>query len=328
MINGLTTSNEYPYSFREGLGDKADERAVEPFPERRINYAEDSVKVTLDAYSGEVRFYKVADDPIVKSWDAIYPDLFKAAPEMPAPVEAQLTYPLQWFHIQFDDIYKRYHQQHPIEFYNVEDLWDDADETLGSIGRGLSGFGTTDQMTFSYEGYNLLLDPADLPVGVDIGSPGDLQYAMLMPFTPEASRNLRALVIALQDPGNYGRLISLQIPQGQFVPGPEQVDAYIDNDRPVHQQVTMWIRHASEVMRGSTLLLPVGGGLVYLETIWVSSLQNELPQLKLFAMRYRDRITSGATLEAAISRRDVIASPDRALEESEGGEDAGIDRPR
>ena len=328
MINGLTTSNEYPYSFREVLGDKADERAVEAFPERRINYAEDSVKVTLDAYSGEVHFYKVADDPIVNSWDAIYPDLFEAAPEMPAPVEAQLTYPLQWFHIQFDDIYKRYHQQHPIEFYNVEDLWDDADETLGSLGRGLSGYGTTDQMTFSYEGYNLLLDPADLPEGVDIGSPGDLQYAMLMPFTPEASRNLRALIIALQDPGNYGRLISLQIPQGQFVPGPEQVDAYIDNDRPVHQQVTMWIRHASEVMRGSTLLLPVRGDLMYLETIWVNSLQNELPQLKLFAVRYRDRITSGATLEQAIGRRDVLVSPHRALEESEGGEDAGIDRPR
>ena len=303
MINGLTTSDEYPYAFHEVLGDKADERAVEAFPERRINYAEDSVKVTVDAYSGEVHFYKVADDPIVNSWAKIYPDLFETA-EMPVPVEAQLTYPLQWFHIQFDDIYKRYHQQHPIEFYNVEDLWDDADETLGSIGRGLSGFGTTDQMTFSYEGYNLLLDPADLPEGVDIGAPGDLQYAMLMPFAPEASRNLRALVIALQDPGNYGRLISLQIPQGQFVPGPEQVDAYIDNDRPVHQQVTMWIRHASEVMRGSTLLLPVGGDLVYLETIWVSSLQNELPQLKLFAVRYRDRITSGATLEDAIGRRD------------------------
>jgi len=328
MINALTTSNEYPYSFREVLGDKADERAVEEFPERLINYAEDSVKVTLDAYSGEVHFYKVADDPIVNSWERIYPDLFEPGSRMPAPVEAQLTYPLQWFHIQFDDIYKRYHQQHPIQFYNVEDLWDDADETIGSIGRGLSGFGTTDQMTFSYEGYNLLLDPADLPEGVDIGSPGDLQYAMLMPFTPEASRNLRALVIALQDPGNYGRLISLQIPQGRFVAGPEQVDAYIDNDRPVHQQVTMWIRHATEVMRGNTLLLPVRGDLMYLETIWVSSLQNELPQLKLFAVRYRGRTTSGATLEEAIGRRDSLESPARALEESKGGEDESIGRSR
>ncbi|MCZ6879029.1 MAG: UPF0182 family protein [Acidobacteria bacterium] len=307
MINGLTTSSEYPYSFPEVLGDKADERAAEKFPERVINYAEDSVKITVDAYSGEIHFYKITDDPIIETWARVYPDLFEPASTMPESVRAQLTYPLQWFHLQFDDIYKRYHQLDPIEFYNVEDLWDDADETLGSIGRGLSGFGTKDQMTFSYEGYNVLLDPTDLPAGIDVGEPGELQYVMLMPFTPEGARNLRSLIIAFHDPENYGRLISLQIPQGMFVAGPEQVDAYIDNDRPVHQQVTMWIRHATEVIRGSTLLLPVAGDLLYLETIWVSSLQNELPQLKLFAIWYHDRITSGATLEEALRKQRVPA---------------------
>ncbi len=306
MINGLATTDRYPYSFREVLGDKADERAVEPVPERIVNYAEDAVKITVDAYSGEIRFYKVADDPIVSTWQRIYPDLFTPGSSMPVSVKAQLTYPLQWFHVQFDDIYKRYHQRDPIEFYNVEDLWDDADEVLGSIGRGLTGYGTGDQMTFSYEGYNTLIDPVDLPSGVNVGQPGDLQYALLMPFTPEGARNLRSLIIAFQDPENYGRLMSLQIPQGTFVAGPEQVDAYIDNDRPVHQQVTMWIRHASEVIRGSTLLLPVRGDLLYLETIWVNSLQNDLPQLKLFALRYNNQITSGATLEDAILGRRFI----------------------
>lgn len=310
MINGLTTSDRYPYSYREVLGDKADERAVEPHPERLINYGEDAVKVTMDAYSGEIKFYQIADDPIVNTWSRIYPDLFASGTSMPTAVRAQLTYPLQWFHLQFDDIYKRYHQQDPLEFYNLEDLWDDADETLGSLGRGLSGFGTQDQMTFSYEGYQALLDPADLPAGVEAGPAGELQYALLMPFTPEGARNLRSLVIALQDPGSYGRLLSLQIPQGTFVPGPEQVDAYIDNDRPVHQQVTMWIRHGSEVIRGNTLLLPVAGDLLYLETIWVNSLQNDLPQLRLIVSRYRNRISSGATLDEAI-RGDAVTSEPR-----------------
>ena len=318
MVNGLTTSDRYPYSFREVLGDKSDERAIEAFPERIVNYGEDSVKITVDAYSGDVHFYQMSDDPIISTWARIYPDLLEPASAMPDAVEAQLTYPPQWFHIQFDDIYKRYHQHDPIEFYNVEDLWDDADDTLGSIGRGLSGFGTGDQMTFSYEGYDVLLDPADLPSGVDIGEPGDLQYSMLMPFTPEGGRNLRSLIIALQDPGNYGRLMSLQIPQGMFVPGPEQIDAYIDNDRPVHQQVTMWIRHASEVIRGRTLLLPVAGDLMYIETIWVNSLQNEMPQLKLFAVRYRDRITSGPTLEAAIQKRELFDDRLQLVEREDG----------
>ena len=306
MVNGLTTSDRYPYSFPEILGDKADERAVETFPERIINYAEDSVKVTLDAYSGEVHFYKITDDPVVSTWAKIYDDLFEPIPVMPQEVKAQLTYPLQWMHIQFDDIYKRYHQKHPIEFYNVEDLWDDADETIGSLGRGLSGFGTKDQLTFSLEGYDILLDPADLPPGIASGNPGDLKYVKLLPFTPESARNLRSLIIAYQDPEEYGRLINLRLPQGEFVPGPEQNDAYVCNDRPVHQQVTMWIRHASEVIRGSTLLLPVGGDLLYLETVWANSLQNELPQLKIFAVRYHGLITSGTTLEEAIQNRNLL----------------------
>jgi hypothetical protein len=302
MVNALTTSDMYPYSFREILGDKADERAVHPFPERTINYAEDAVKITMDAYSGDIRFYQLTDDPIVSAWARVYPDLFRPASEMPAEVAAQLTYPPQWFHIQFDDIYKRYHQRDPIQFYNVEDLWDDADEVLGSVGRGLKGMGSADQSTFSFEGHPMLIDPADLPAGVDIGTPGSLEYAMVFPFTPEGQRNLRALVMVFQDPGHYGKLVSLQIPQGQFVPGPEQIESYIDNDRPVHQQVTMWIRHASEVIRGHMVVLPIGGDLLYIETIWVSSTQNELPQLKLFAVRYHGKIASGLTLEEAIRK--------------------------
>jgi uncharacterized membrane protein (UPF0182 family) len=123
------------------------------------------------------------------------------------------------------------------------------------------------------------------------------------PFTPEGQRNLRSLIVVFQDPENYGKVVSLQIPQGEFVPGPEQIEAYIDNDRPVHQQVTMWIRHASEVIRGHMVVLPVKGDLMYVETVWVNSTQNELPQLKLFAIRYHGRITSGTTLEDAVLER-------------------------
>lgn len=322
MVNALTTSEMYPYAFREVLGDKADERAVHQFPERTINYAEDAVKITMDAYSGEITLYQMTDDPIVSSWAKVYPDLFRPASHMPAQVRAQITYPLQWLHIQFDDIYKRYHQTDPVQFYNVEDLWDDADEVIGSIGRGLRGFGSGDQSTFSYEGHPMLIDPGDLPSGVDIGTPGRLEYCLVFPFTPEGNRNLRSLIVLFQDPEHYGKAASLQIPQGQFVPGPEQIESYIDNDRPVHQQVTMWIRHASEVIRGHMVVVPVKGDLLYVETIWVTSTQNELPQLKLFAVRYQGRITSGLTLREAIEKQGpqianpaldaiALASPDR-----------------
>ena len=313
MINALTTSNKYPYAFSEVLGDKADERAVEPFPQRTVNYAEDAVKITMDAYSGEIVFYQMTDDPIVSSWARVYPGLFRRRSTMPDSVKAQMTYPLQWFHVQFDDIYKRYHQTDPIQFYNVEDLWDDADEVLGSLGRGLKGFGSTDQSTFSYEGHPMLIDPADLPAAVGIGSPGDPEYCLVMPFTPEGQRNLRSLIVAFQDPDHYGELLSLQVPQGRFVPGPEQIESYIDNDRPVHQQVTMWMRHGSEVIRGHMVVVPVRGDLMYVETIWVNSTQNELPQLKLVAVRYRGRIASGPTLEDAVENLAFSAGDDTVL---------------
>jgi len=315
MVNALTTTDSYPYSFREVLGDNADERAVEKFPERIINYAEDAVKITIDAYSGEVHFYKIADDPIVNTWARVYPGLFQPGDSMPEAVRAQLTYPLQWFHIQFDDIYKRYHQQHPIEFYNVEDLWDDADEVVGSIGAGLTEFGTGDQLTFSYEGYNLLLDPADLPEGSDIGEPNELQFALIMPYTPEGARNLRSLVIVLQDPGHYGELINLRVPQGVFIPGPEQADTNIDNDAQVNQQITLWVRHGSEVVRGHTLLLPVAGDLIYIEPLWIVSLQNPLPQIKLFSVVYRGRTTMAITLDKALRLLDITEAEEQRANE-------------
>ena len=321
MVNALTTTDMYPYAFREVLGDKADERAVHPFPERVINYAEDSVKITMDAYTGEIALYQMSDDPLISSWARVYPNLFKPASQMPKGVRAQLTYPTQWFHVQFDDIYKRYHQKDPIQFYNVEDLWDDADEVLGSIGRGLKGFGSGDQSTFSYEGHPMLIDPADLPAGVDIGTPGTLEYCMVWPFTPEGTRNLRSLIVVFQDPEHYGQLVSLQIPQGQFVPGPEQIESYIDNDRPVHQQVTMWIRHASEVVRGHMVVMPVRGDLMYVETIWVNSTQNDLPQMKLVALRYRDRITSGATLQDAVKKQILVQGSEAAEPDSSDARD-------
>jgi uncharacterized protein len=304
MVNALTTTDMYPYAFREILGDKADERAIEPYPERVINYGEDSVKITMNAYNGEVHFYKIANDPIINAWDQCYPGLFEPGDSMPQSVRAQLNYPLQWFHIQFDDIYKRYHMKNPFEFYNVEDIWDDADEAVGSLGRGLEEYGTMDEMTFSYEGFHALVDPADLPSGTNVGKPGELQYAMLMPFTPEGHRNMRSLILALQDPGSYGKLINLRVPQGVFIPGPEQADTIIDTDSQVNQQIALWIRHASEVIRGHTILIPVKGDLIYIEPLWISSIQNHLPEVKLYSVVYKGRCVMSTSVAKAIAYLD------------------------
>ena len=100
-------------------------------------------------------------------------------------------------------------------------------------------------------------------------------------------------------------MVNLRVPQGAFIAGPEQADALIDADGQVNQQITLWVRHGSEVVRGHTLLLPVGGDLLYLEPLWISSLQNPLPQIKLLSMVYRDRTTMGTSVAAAIQLLEV-----------------------
>jgi len=178
---------------------------------------------------------------------------------------------------------------------------------LGSIGVGTTPFGNSDEATFSYEGYHVLLSPRDLPpgTGIEAAEGEDSVYAMLMPFTPQNTRNLRSLIVVCQDPHNYGKLVSMQIPQGQYVMGPEQADSIIDADSQVNQQLTLWIRHGAEVMAGHTLLLPVNGDIFYIEPIFVKSVQNNVPQIKLFATVYRDRVTMAPTLEEAIKLHDT-----------------------
>ena len=125
-----------------------------------------------------------------------------------------------------------------------------------------------------------------------------------MPFTPEGGRNLRSLVMALQDPGYYGGLINLRVPQGVFVPGPEQADTIIDTDSQVNQQIALWIRHASEVIRGHTIVLPSKAIWSTSSRLWISSIQNHLPEVKLFSVVYRGRCVMSTSVEKAIAYLD------------------------
>ena len=143
-----------------------------------------------------------------------------------------------------------------------------------------------------------------------------------MPFTPEGARNLRSVVVALQDRGQYGRLLNLRVPQGVFLTGPEQADTLIDDDAQVNQQITLWVRHGSEVVRGHTLLLPVGGDVLYIEPLWIVSLQNQLPQVKLVSVVYRNRTVMGTTLASALRQLGVSEADEQRLNELPWFEDA------
>jgi len=300
MVNALTYSDEYPYSQMQYLGDKSDERAfIQTRELEGANYLEDSVKASVDASTGEVKFYQISDKPVVKTWASIYPGLFTPGSEMPDSVRAQLTYPLHLFHIQFDDVNIIYQMAESMYFFSMEDCWDDADEVLGPVldqGRAI---------TFSMEPYHCILRTGPENGGVLPATRSGEQFCMVMAFTPDGSKNLRGIPVAYQDGEDYGRIFLLRIPKGHFVMGPEQADAAIDQNTEISKRIVWWNQFGSYVLRGHTTVLLVGNEILYVEPMFVRSEQNAVPQIKGVTVVFRGRAHMAPTLEEAI--RGVFA---------------------
>jgi len=310
MVNAVTTTDRYPYSLIEELGDKSDERSPFPRPTRWVNYVEDSIKATVDAETGAITFYKIKDDPVARAWQKVYPELFTPASKMPDSVRRQLTYPPQLLHIQFDDLYIYYHMKDPMYFFNMEDMWDDADEVLGPI------LDTGKAITFSMEPYAVMLETGN---GVLPAATPRTQFSLGMVFTPEKALNLRGIPIVYQDGADYGKIVVLQIPKGQYVIGPEQADAAIDQDPFISQNFSWWNRRGTEVIRGHTTLLPIGREVLYVEPIFLRSQQNHLPQMKKVVVVMRGKPFMADTLDAAV--HDAVAwhqGPGAAAARAEG----------
>lgn len=292
MVNGLTTATDYPYSAYADLGDKSDRRSPTAGDPVRVNYAADTVKATVDAYTGRVELYRIDDEPVVETWSRVYPGLFRPADDMPDPLREQVQYSTQLFHAQFDDLWVYYHVPDALTYFNTEDLWDDADEVVGPIlGEGAA-------VTFSMEPYPWIAPTGDaLP-----GDPGGHTFALSMAFTPESALNLRAIATAYQDglDGDYGRLVVLQVPKAEFHFSPEQADAAIDQDAYISQQIGFWNREGNQTIRGHTTPLLVGDELIYVEPIFSRSAQNPAPQLQRVVVVVRGRPHIGLDLEDAL----------------------------
>jgi uncharacterized membrane protein (UPF0182 family) len=290
MINGLTTTDRYPYAAPGELGEKSARRTPTPRPVRKVNYASDSVKVALDGYTGAISLYRWRSEPVVDTWADVYPALFADREAMPQRLRDQVQYPLQLMHLQFDDLYVYTHMTDPLTYFSQEDLFDDGDEVLGPL------LTEGEAVTFSIEPYSWL---AETGGALPRATPAT-QFALSAVVTPENALNLRAIVTAYQDGGDYGRLSLLEVPKGRFFPGPEQADAAIDQDPFISQQIGLWTRRGLEVIRGHTTPLVVGRELLYVEPLFVRSRQNPVPQLARVVVVFRGAAFMGRDLEAAL----------------------------
>ncbi|HSC71925.1 MAG TPA: UPF0182 family protein [Candidatus Methylomirabilis sp.] len=279
LLDGYTVSDRFPYATpTRGLG----------------NYVRNAVKVTVDAYEGTVHFY-VADpaDPLIRTTARIFPGLLQPLDAMPADLRAHLRYPEGLFQIQ-TRMYAVYHMRDTQVFYNKEDLWSLPVRFVEGQAQAM-------------EPYYLILR---LP-----GEPKE-EFVLLIPFTPSKKDNLAAWLAARSDPPHYGKLVVYTFPKQKLIYGPRQIEARIDQDSFISQQLSLWSQRGSQVIRGNLLVVPIERSLVYVQPLYIAAEQGQLPELKRVIVGFGDRIVMEETLDGALARVFGGESPRAAVEAS------------
>ncbi len=258
------------------------------------NYIRNPLKVVVDAYDGTVSFYVVdKDDILTRTYSAVFPSLFKPIAEMPQDLRKHIRYPRGLLKIQAR-MFTTFHMTDPSVFYNKEDLWE---------------IPAYKQQT---------MDPYYLIMKLPGGKAEE--FILLLPFTPSKRDNLAAWMAARCDGENYGRVVVYAFPRDRLVFGPRQIDARIDQDAYISQQLTLWGQHGSDVIRGSLLIIPIEDSLIYVQPLYlVATDKGGLPELRRVIVAYGNDVIMEDTLDAAVQRLFSGSFPSARLLESAVG---------
>ncbi len=241
-----------------------------------INYMRNSVKATIDAYDGTVDFY-ISDpnDVLAKVYTRMFPGLFKPLTSMPTDMRSHVRYPHQFLQLQAA-MYAAYHMTDPKVFYNKENLWQ-----VPALGE----------------------KPME-PYYTIMKLPGEKmeEYILLLPFTPSKRDNLTAWLTARCDGENYGKIRAYTFPRDRLIYGPKQIDARINQDSFISQQLTLWNQRGSEVIRGSMLVIPIEKSLLYVQPLFLAADKAGLPELKRVIVAFGDQVVMEENLELALQR--------------------------
>ena len=265
MQDAYTTSNYFPYA--------------QPVQRLDLNYIRNSVKVVIDAYNGSVDFYLIdAADPIARTYQRIFPDLFKPFATMPPDLQTHIRYPEDLFRIQAQ-VYQAYHMEAAEVFYNREDLW--------QFPREPGGGGITSMNPY----YIIMRLPAE----------PHAEFFLMLPMVPSRRDNMIAWLAARCDPPDYGKLIVYEFPKDKLVYGPFQIEALINQNTEISQQLTLWNQMGSRVIRGNLLVIPIEDSILYVSPLYLRAEQGQLPELKRVIAAYGDRVVMKETLAQALS---------------------------
>jgi uncharacterized protein len=249
IADAYTTTNVMPYSQ----------------PNNGINYIRNSVKAVVDAYNGTMSFYVFdPSDPLIRTYEKIFPGMFKPSSDMPASLQAHVRYPEDYFNTQAQ-VFATYHVTDPALLYNKGNQWE--------IPSNVSISGSA-QMNPYYTIMRL---------------PGQTQeeFVLILPYTPNGRTNMIAWLGAQSDQPNYGKAVSFQFPSSLTVYGPAQVEAAVNQDPTISSQRTLWGQQGSTVIFGNLLTIPVENQLLYVQPLYLESQTTKLPQIQRVIVFYR-----------------------------------------
>lgn len=272
LMDAFTSSESYPYATGYRLRDA------------RVNYVRNSVKVAIDAYNGTVTFYVFdATDPILGAYRKMFPTLFQDAAQMPAWLRKHVRYPELLLEVQAA-AYGLYHMTNPDVFYNREDLW--------TVARQVTVNARREQVSETTE-----------PNFVLMRLPGEqrLEFVEILPFTPSNRNNMIGWIAGRSDGDAYGTAIVYNFPKTRLVDGPLQIEARIDQNPQLSQQLTLWNQQGSRVRRGELLVIPTGRALLYVEPIYLQAERSPMPELRIVVLALQDRLGYGPTFAAAMA---------------------------
>ena len=305
IIDMYTVSDKYPYA------QPADTRRINEnsgLP-MNFNYLRNSVKAVVNAYDGTIDFYVVdSKDPIIQSYQDIFPDLFSPETDMSSDLLDHIRYPEDLFTIQ-SDMYRDYHMTDPKVFYADEDPWvipTDSSTTprVGTLRGEFTEIGFKPMLPY----YLLMSLPGET----------DLSYLIFQPFNPENRPNMQSFLVADADPENYGQLIDFRLPKGEFVDGPSQVATRINQDPDISQIFTLLDQQGSSVIKGNLFVVPIDQSVLYYQPIYLQGEQNPLPEFKFVVVVFQDKIIMEESLTDAIASIFGEGAVSESIEESEG----------
>lgn len=309
IVDGYTTSNYYPYSqhrsLRAATDDTLTQNSATALPTDQVNYIRNSVKAVVDAYDGSVDLYQWdTKDPVLKSWMKVFPGVVQPRKDISRPLLEHLRYPVDLFKVQ-RDVLAEYHVTDAETFYGGGERWKVPEDPAGT---------------------NSSLQP---PYYLSISRPGvkgGPQFSLTTVYLPNSRQNLASFVSVNSEATDkdYGKLQILQLPSDTQVGGPSQIANQFSSDRGVTQALLQFRQSDAKVQNGNLLTLPVGGGLLYVQPVYIrrQAAEGTYPVLQFVAASFGKDVGFGQTLDQALRVALKLESADTDPEEG-GGSSSG-----